>query len=549
LQYPVGTFSEDAFFGPTFSGIAPLTTLRVQLSDFSGIDLTNVAEIALMFDQTASGTLFLGDVEFVQPPAVIGARSLLLQNGDGANDGLKGIARFDGQAACTGTFIAPGNNPDAPAYLLTNGHCAQPWDANEVFLDEAAEEGWQATFNYFVDTTAEAINIPATRVVYSTMKGRDVAIVELAATVGELTVQGIAPHPLADTDPENSFELRVVGAPVTGVPAEVAFLREEHCLTTGRAELLEFIWHFNEATRNACQDIYGGSSGSPAFVGNDPAIIGLINTTTIGGVTPCGLGSPCEIRLEGTAWLPDTSYVTPVAGLGACFNETGTFDLALVGCPLDDGRQLLISGHPTQGTRNPIPVGDGIAQATWNAELAGDLPYYRYKTGRAGAVDCQVDEGYGPVLALAENALIDDPLPAEEGSYLLCVVAGESATVDDTWQPVEWATMVHTIVDNTPPILMPRLSARSDPDGSFMFEPIFAAPELADFRVKFGPAAETDCADPAGYLIYFRIPFRIPAEDVPARVCVIGLDSPGNAGEPHEFLLEGRPPFPDNPGG
>jgi hypothetical protein len=143
-------------------------------------------------------------------------------------------------------------------------------------------------------------------------------------------------------------------------------------------------------------------------------------------------------------------------------------------------------------------------------------------------------------LSLAENPLIDDPLPVEEGSYVLCVVAGDSATVDDTWQPVEWATMVHATVDNTPPVLTPQLSVRSDQDGGFVFEPIFAAPELADFRVKFGPADETDCADPDGFLIYRRIPFAIPAEEVPARVCVIGLDSPGKAGEAHEFLLEGR---------
>ncbi len=537
LRYPVGTVSDSDFFGPAFMGLAPLTTLRLPLADFVGVDLTNVTEITLMFDQTAGGVLFLGDLELIQPPAIIGARSLLLQNADGANDGLKGIARFNGQSSCTGTFIAPGNDPDAPAYLLTNGHCAQPWDANQVFIDQPAGEGWSATFNYFVDVAAEAITVPAARVTYSTMKGRDVAFVELAATVGELTAQGIAAHPVADAYPEGVFGLRVVGAPVTGVPAEVAFLREERCLATGRADLFEFIWHFHDATRNACQDIYGGSSGSPTFVGDDPAIIGLINTTTIGGVTPCALGSPCEVRPEGPVWLPDTSYVTPVAGLGACFTETGLFDLTAPGCPLDDGRQLLITGHPTQGTQNPVTVGDETTPATWNATVAGELPYYRYKTGRAGAVDCRVDEGYGPVIALADNALIDDPLPAEEGSYVLCVVAGESATVDDAWQPVEWATMVHAIVDNTPPVIRPQLSARSFPEGGIVFEPLFAPPELADFRVKFGPLDETDCADPEGYLIYRRIPFSIPDEAVPARVCVIGLDSPGNAGEAHEFIL------------
>ena len=45
----------------------PLTTIRLALSDFAGVDLTDIGEVALVFDRTPSGTLFMGDLEWVRP--------------------------------------------------------------------------------------------------------------------------------------------------------------------------------------------------------------------------------------------------------------------------------------------------------------------------------------------------------------------------------------------------------------------------------------------------------------------------------------------------
>jgi hypothetical protein len=44
-----------------------LTTIRLALSDFVGVDLTDIREIALLFDRTPSGSLFVGDLEWVRP--------------------------------------------------------------------------------------------------------------------------------------------------------------------------------------------------------------------------------------------------------------------------------------------------------------------------------------------------------------------------------------------------------------------------------------------------------------------------------------------------
>ncbi len=67
LAFPAGLVQEDSFFGKLFTGRVPMTTIRLPLSDFEGVDLADIGEIALLFDQTPSGALFLGDVEWVRP--------------------------------------------------------------------------------------------------------------------------------------------------------------------------------------------------------------------------------------------------------------------------------------------------------------------------------------------------------------------------------------------------------------------------------------------------------------------------------------------------
>ena len=66
-MFPAGYAKEDSFFeGGLFSGRAPMTTVRVRLSDFPGIDLQDIRELALVFDQTPSGSLFISDVELTR---------------------------------------------------------------------------------------------------------------------------------------------------------------------------------------------------------------------------------------------------------------------------------------------------------------------------------------------------------------------------------------------------------------------------------------------------------------------------------------------------
>jgi dienelactone hydrolase len=67
LGFPPGEMQTDAAIATGFfTGRVPLTAIRLPLAGFAGVDLHDVAEVALLFDQTPSGALFIGDVEWVR---------------------------------------------------------------------------------------------------------------------------------------------------------------------------------------------------------------------------------------------------------------------------------------------------------------------------------------------------------------------------------------------------------------------------------------------------------------------------------------------------
>jgi dienelactone hydrolase len=68
LRFPQGELGEPFFDIPLFTGRAPLLPVRIPLAAFEGVNLASIAEVALVFDQTDSGALFLADVELVRAP-------------------------------------------------------------------------------------------------------------------------------------------------------------------------------------------------------------------------------------------------------------------------------------------------------------------------------------------------------------------------------------------------------------------------------------------------------------------------------------------------
>jgi pimeloyl-ACP methyl ester carboxylesterase len=67
LQFPDGYKEKnDTFEGGWFTGRVPLTSIRMFLRDFTGVELSEIHEITLLFDQSPSGSLFMSDLEIVR---------------------------------------------------------------------------------------------------------------------------------------------------------------------------------------------------------------------------------------------------------------------------------------------------------------------------------------------------------------------------------------------------------------------------------------------------------------------------------------------------
>jgi hypothetical protein len=67
LRFPAGYVEEDMVFEDgLFTGRVPLISIRIPLSGFEDVNLAQLSEIVLLFDQTASGSLFVSDIEFVR---------------------------------------------------------------------------------------------------------------------------------------------------------------------------------------------------------------------------------------------------------------------------------------------------------------------------------------------------------------------------------------------------------------------------------------------------------------------------------------------------
>lgn len=451
---------------------------------------------------------------------------VVLSNADGRN-AYAGVVRLSGGNTCTAVLLDTGAGAGAPAYLLTNGHCVGAFAANEVLRDEEHPE-WSATFGFFEDTAAAQDAVAVRRVGLGTLKGADIGIVELDATLGTLERRGYRPWKAADAPPSGSEPVVVVGAPLQeiGTPD---FLRLASCAVDGVAPVvLERQWYWHDLARLRCEGIQAGSSGSPVISRVSGRVLGLVNTTTrlSGRLGDCALDRPCEPDGLGAASRTDTSYGVPLIGIGLCFDEDGALDLERPACPLDTGR----GPRPSPdwlGAVNPAlaqPV-FGAPQTRWDVTVTGTGDSYRYKTGPAASVDCRSDDGYGTARPLAQP--IDDALPRAEGYYALCLIGGDEAPRHPAIATVR--------IDTTAPSHPPRFDVEGGSKDGYRIVWRFDDEVVGAF-FKYGPAGATSCADPRGYRGAF-IPFFSLEGKPPFRFCAYGYDAALNPSPTSDTLL------------
>jgi hypothetical protein len=67
LRFPQGAVKDNyPFEGGLFTGRVPMTSIGIELQGFQGVDLRDIRELALVFYQTPSGSIYINDVEFVR---------------------------------------------------------------------------------------------------------------------------------------------------------------------------------------------------------------------------------------------------------------------------------------------------------------------------------------------------------------------------------------------------------------------------------------------------------------------------------------------------
>jgi len=460
--------------------------------------------------------------------------SVLLSNADGGN-AYPSIVRVQARATCTGVFIAT-TDPDDPrgddasAWVATNGHCVD-FPATNVVVREQPGQGF-VVFNFFIDTTTRQIQVPIRRMAYATMKGQDIALVELSARVGELRRAGFEPWRPVLTLPEPDEPVVVVGAPLQRNP-QLSYLRLAACPLEGRAAFVyEFTWHWYGFERTRCSDLLPGSSGSPVISRKTGRIVALLNTTNAFAepYSACQPDSPCEPTGKDAVQPEATSYATPMIRIDRCFDGRGEFDLNGPGCPLDPGTNT-VHAPATLGSINPfllnVPIGG--ARPTWSVRISGPHEYYRYKVVKVPDDDCRDLRGYGDVLSITTRPVITDHLPTVEGHHMLCSIGGPTRRWGGDWQSVDFPTVTRVRIDTTPSTLAAPIAITETPTGYFV-EFNTLGIEVSTYTYKVGPAGETSCIDDRDYRLALLEFITVPKGGRPQVFCAVPYDAAGNRG-------------------
>lgn len=439
-----------------------------------------------------------------------------------------------GSYNCTATVIAGSDVPASTrrALILTAGHCAEETDDNTVIVDRAAGPEWSFTPAYFVDTQPQHRAFGVARVLYATMKGVDLAVLELNATYGDLAALGV--HPLAlSADfvaPGTSIELAHI--PVIGVPEDERFLRHSSCHSEAGQFLVEGAhpWWWKAAVPNDCQGVAGGTSGAPVFLQGGNVIVGILNTTVTPGYTGCGPGRPCELGDDNLISPREgASYAIPVDGILRALRPDSTLDFTR----LDDGHGVDLARTKSNWISQTTELVDGNrVPARWSLRVDGAFEHIRYKVGPVAQTNCADGAGYGAPVPLASQPLEELSLPAQQGIYAACVIGGTGSGI---WQLPAYATMRLREIDDTGPSVTPSLATR-ETDNDVEVRPDYVPWELVFIYVKYGSAAGTDCNVMSGYQRHINNRwYVVDNANETWRFCAYGADMADNAGPAATF--------------
>jgi hypothetical protein len=235
---------------------------------------------------------------------------------------------------CSGSIVRFDTSLDTDAAMvLTNGHCSYGGypKPNEFKLNAPSNQLFQLRTK---DGNRIHGKLRATRLLYSTMTGTDIALYQLAKTLKEFEEEfGMKALTLSRQHPKQGSKIFVVsGLSPKGISGEIYSCAIERFVY----QLKEGKWVFDDSikySKKGCST-EGGASGSPVLAKATGHVIGVHSTKNESGGS-CTEGNPCEISNDGKIEIsPGAAYAQQTYLIYTCVDSKNQIDLTLPGCRL-----------------------------------------------------------------------------------------------------------------------------------------------------------------------------------------------------------------------
>ena len=442
---------------------------------------------------------------------------------------MRGVAGHKGWE-CTATLVASRDTPpvDQRALIITADHCARDTGtigSNDVVIDRSVSSQYFFIPAYFYDNVPAHYKYPVSRIVYSSMKGADIGLLELDVTYGELRSRGIKPAVLK-TFQSSDVDIELVHIPEGFFPDH--YLRHSVCSSRPPIAVFEsdfpirpeLPWFWPKARANDCIGVSGGSSGSPIFAKGSDRVIGVLSTATGANYSGCGYARPCEITGSGLVSRPDGVYANAVDVILAALRPDNTLDLG----KLDPGTGVGLVRTGSWSTRSEVAESDGqLRPASWKLRIEDTYEFVRYKTGAASSIQCAQSEGYGEAVNVANQPLMALEVGDEEGVQAICVIGKRYGQPD--WTPLQYATVLLRQIDNKAPVRAPKINT-FDNDTEWQVGTSVQPNENIKSYYKYGALDAIDCHSQSGYSV-FSHEITIPKAQN-TRYCTFATDEADN---------------------
>lgn len=264
---------------------------------------------------------------------------------------LKGHASLN----CSGTLIRLKRMIDQPAVLLTNGHCAQKKLIEPGTALANVRYDRSPISIYFGGTEPEPVT--PNRVLYATMTGSDLALIELEETYRELEIRGARVYELSDSAADSKEETPV--QLVAGFQKEKQLCKISHVVI----KLMEDEWTYEDAIALAdpCP-VEGGWFGAPLLDPTTLKIVAILNSTNVKGGL-CTIDNPCEVLPGGERLaFRGRAYAQKTIDILGCVDLNGALSFDQPGCKLLKPKSTPVPAPIPPG---PIPTPTGKKSSSW----------------------------------------------------------------------------------------------------------------------------------------------------------------------------------------